>query len=64
MSDDKRSVGPRGGTTTVSKTGMVRKTLWLHPDEAEALRYAAFEQRRSEADIVRELLREHFEIED
>lgn len=43
---------------------MVRKTLWLHEDEAEALRRAAFEERRAETDIVRELLRRHFGIED
>ncbi|MEO1082757.1 MAG: hypothetical protein AAFY88_00800 [Acidobacteriota bacterium] len=57
--------GPRGGKTTVSKDGnLVRKTFWLHPDEEEALRRAAFEERRSEAAIVRELLRRHFGIED
>jgi hypothetical protein len=29
------SSGPRGGKTTVTASGMVRKTLWLHGDEAE-----------------------------
>jgi hypothetical protein len=33
---------------------MVRKTLWLHADEAEALRQRAFRDRRSEAEILRE----------
>lgn len=60
-----KNTGPRGGTTTVSKSGkLIRKTLWLHPDEAEALRRAAFEEHRSEAAIVRELLRRHFNLED
>ncbi len=60
-----KKTGPRGGTTTISKSGaLVRKTIWLHPDEAEALRQAAFDERRSEAAIVRELLRRHFKLED
>jgi hypothetical protein len=50
-------VGPRGGTTTVTKSGMVKKNLWIPRDEAEALREKAFNERRSEADIIREGLR-------
>lgn len=38
----KQPQGPRGGVTTVTKSGMVRKTLWLHEDEAEALRERAY----------------------
>lgn len=49
--------GPRGGTTTITKSGMVKKNLWIPGEEAEALRRKAFEERRSEADIVREGLR-------
>jgi hypothetical protein len=56
--------GPRGGETTVSKSGMVRKTLWLHGDEAEALRLRAFKERRAESEIVREALRRLLAIED
>jgi len=56
--------GPRGGETTVSKSGMVRKTLWLHGDEAEALRLRAFKERRAESEIVREALRRLLGIED
>jgi hypothetical protein len=58
------SAGPRGGETTVSKSGMVRKTLWLNGDEAEALRLKAFKERRAESEIVREALRSHLGIED
>ena len=67
MSDknSKTPSGPRGGKTTVSASGnLIRKTFWIHPDEEEALRRAAFEQRRSEADLVREALRRFFDIED
>lgn len=56
--------GPRGGTTTVSASGMVRKTLWLHSDEAEALRLKAFKERRAESEIMREALRRVLGIED
>jgi hypothetical protein len=58
------TTGPRGGETTVSKSGMVRKTLWLHGDEAEALRERAFKERRAESEIVREALRGYLGIED
>lgn len=60
---DKR-LGPRGGETTISKTGMIRMTLWLHPDEAEALRLKAFQERRTQAEIVREGLRKVLGLED
>lgn len=50
-------VGPRGGTTTLTKSGMVRKNFWLPVDEAEELRLRAFQERRSEADIIRAALR-------
>jgi hypothetical protein len=63
MTSDKR-LGPRGGETTVSKTGMIRKCIWLHPDEAEALRYKAFRDRRTESDILREGLRQILGLED
>lgn len=56
--------GPRGGETTVSKSGMVRKTIWLHGDEAEALREKAYRERRAESDIMREALRQLLGIED
>ncbi len=57
-------IGPRGGKTTISKSGLIRKTFWLHPDEEHALRHAAFNQRRSEAELVREALRRYFELDD
>jgi hypothetical protein len=56
--------GPRGGETTISKTGMIRMTLWLHEDEAEALRLKAFRDRRTQAEILREGLRRVLDLED
>lgn len=46
--------GPRGGVTTVTKSGMVKKNLWVTREAAEALRLKAFEEGRTEADIIRE----------
>ncbi len=60
----KSNVGPRGGTTTINKSGMVRKTVWFNQDEAEALRLRAFNERRPEAEIVREALRRLLDIPD
>jgi hypothetical protein len=56
--------GPRGGKTTVSASGMVRKTLWLHGDEAERLRERAYRERRAESEIMREALRRLLGIQD
>ena len=46
--------GPRGGTTTITESGMVKKNLWVPAEVAEVLRQRAFDERRSEADIIRE----------
>ena len=51
------------GGSSITKSGK-KKTLWFHADEAEALRVAAFEQRRSESDIIRSAVREYLGIED
>lgn len=61
---DKKRVGPRGGETTINKRGMVRKSVWLHADEAKALRERAFREERSEAEILREGLRQVLGLED
>ena len=58
------SVGPRGGKTTVSPGGLIRKAFYMHPDEVEALRRLSYEERRSEAEIVREAVRRYLGIED
>lgn len=60
MSDEsRRRQGPRGGRTTVTTTGMVKKNLWLPEPMAEELRRRAFDERRAEAAIVREALRRY-----
>ena len=58
------TTGPRGGRTTVTKSGLVRKTFALHHDEVRSLRKAAYEEERTETDIVRTALRQYLDIED
>lgn len=60
---DETPRGPRGGETT-RKPGRVKKTVWLHEDEAERLRRAAYELYRSEASLIREAIRRYFALED
>ncbi len=64
MTEDTNARGPRGGKTTVSKKGRLRKTFWLDEAENEALRREAFDTRRSETEIVRELLRRRYDLPD
>ena len=56
--------GPRGGKTTVTKRGLIRTVVYLHPDERKALKLAAVEQECSGSDIMRAALREYLGIED
>lgn len=60
----KEPEGPLGEKTSRTKSGMVRQTLWLHEDEAEALRDGAYQQRRTEPSIMREALRRLLGTED
>ena len=63
MGKERQHLGPRGGHTT-RKRGQVKKTVWVNDEEADALRTLAYEQRRSEASIIREALRRFFGIDD
>jgi len=56
QNDQDQPRGPRGGTTTRTTSGLVKKNFWLPPEMAEALRDKAYYERRSEADIIREAL--------
>jgi ribbon-helix-helix CopG family protein len=59
-----KKTGPRGGKTTRTDSGLVRKTLWLAEDEAEELRQRAFKERTSESELMREALRRFLELAD
>lgn len=52
------------GKTKRTKSGMERKTLWLHEDEAEALRDTAYNGRRTQSAIMPEALRRLLGFED
>ncbi len=60
MSGDSKAESQGGGIT---KTG-VKKTLWFHREEAEALRTAAFERRRKESELIREAVRRYLGLDD
>ena len=56
--------GPRGGKTTVSADGkLIRKTFYIDRDVEEKLRDEAHEHRRTEAEIVRWVLRERYGLD-
>ncbi|MEM7049781.1 MAG: hypothetical protein AAF604_08980 [Acidobacteriota bacterium] len=63
-SSKERRTGPRGGTTTVTKSGMIRKNLWISDEENEALRRKAFEERLSETEIIRAGIRMILDLTD
>lgn len=57
-------LGPRGGKTTVSKDGyLVRKTFFIDRDAEQHLRDEAHSTRRTEAEIVREIIRDRYGLE-
>lgn len=55
--------GPKGGTTTVYKSGLLRKTCYFYEEEWEALRKAAFEQDVGYAELVRLAVRQYLKID-
>ena len=56
--------GPRGGKTTVTKSGLIRSVVYFHADERKALRMAAAEQDVSVSDLVRRAVRAYLGVED
>lgn len=56
--------GPRGGKTTVTKSGLIRTVVYLAADERRALKITAAERDVSASEIMREALRAHLGIED
>lgn len=56
--------GPRGGKTTVTKSGLIRTVVYLHRDERRALKMAAAERDIAASEVMREALRAYLGIED
>jgi hypothetical protein len=66
--DDKpvttRKRGPQGGKTTVSRDGaMIRKTFFVDWDVDELLQKQAKRKHLTEAQLLRQILRDHFGVE-
>jgi hypothetical protein len=49
--------GPRGGRTTLTVGGLLKKTVYLDAEEWEVLRRRSFEEHRPISEILRELIR-------
>lgn len=56
-----KRIGPKGGRTTTTPTGLVHKKLLIREDQAERLRRLAYEERRSESEIMREALDDYLD---
>lgn len=55
--------GPRGGTSTVTKGGLVRTVVFFSPEERRALKIAAAERDTNVSELVRKAVRSHLEME-
>ena len=52
-----RHQGPRGGKTTVTPGGLLKKTVYLDPEEWAALKKKSYEEDRPVSEILREVIR-------
>lgn len=48
---------PRGGRTTMTEAGLVRKTVYFTPQEWQAIRLAAFEQNVAYSHVIQGVVR-------
>ena len=51
-----RPLGPKGGRTTRTTGGLVRKAWFVRDDQAADVRQRAFDEQRSESEVVRDAL--------
>lgn len=51
------STGPKGGKTTLTPGGLLKKTIYLDPEEWQALRKKSYEENRPISELIRELIR-------
>jgi hypothetical protein len=59
----KKKLGPKGGRTTRTEGGLVRKGVFIRADQDRELRRVAYEQERSESEIVRDALDAYLKLE-
>lgn len=55
--------GPRGGTSTVTKGGLIRTVVFFSPEERRALKMTAAERDTNVSELVRVAVRQHLGIE-
>ena len=58
METKKELTGPRGGKTTLTPGGLLKKTIYLEPDEWEALRERSYREQRPISELIRNLIRD------
>ena len=56
--------GPRGGQTTLTAGGLLKKTVYLDPEEWDELRRKSYEESRPISEIIRELIRAGLGLDD
>lgn len=60
--EDAPLTGSRGGRTTVTAAGLLRKTCYLAPDEWRALRVRAAEDESNASEVIRAAVREYLNL--
>jgi hypothetical protein len=56
-------IGPRGGKTTLTPGGLLKKTVYFDQEEWEALRKKSYDEQRPISDLIRSLIREGLGID-
>lgn len=57
MPDKTTPTGPKGGKTTLTPGGLLKKTIYFDKEEWEALRKKSYEENRAISELIRELIR-------
>jgi hypothetical protein len=63
MSDKPTPTGPKGGKTTHTPGGFLKKTIYFDSEEWEALRKKGYEEHRAISDLIRELIRRGLDLD-
>jgi hypothetical protein len=63
MANQQEMTGPRGGKTTQTAGGLLKKTIYFEPEEWMALRKKSYEENRPISEIIRELIRAGLKLE-
>jgi hypothetical protein len=64
MSKNVPALGPKGGRTTLTPGGLLKKTIYFDPEEWEALRKKSYEENRAISEIIRGLIRRGLKLDE